>query len=151
MLINPGPLQWLITLLIIGILHSKFYILILNQLYHKPIISYVNHMFGMQYSVYVEISRFWQCQAVWSSDTYEQSLISVQVPKTRHVYTSQWKSQVNNLIYCLQMGTTQGPLWQSCLVQTSQWEIEWHVSNHTRENTNYWFPNVWMCKPSPSF
>jgi hypothetical protein len=78
MLINPGPLQWLRTLFIIDYQNFTFTILylILIQLYLKPIILY-SIVLGMQYGAYVEISEFWQCQAVWSSDTYKQSLILV--------------------------------------------------------------------------
>jgi hypothetical protein len=35
---------------------------------------------------------------------------------------------------CLRMGTTQKPLWRSCLFQTSQWGMEWHVSIRARES-----------------
>jgi hypothetical protein len=40
---------------------------------------------------YVEISDSWLRQEVWSSDTYEQSLILVWVQKTGHSYESQQK------------------------------------------------------------
>jgi hypothetical protein len=61
-------------------------------------------------------------QEVWSSDTYEQSLILVRVQKTGHAYKSQRKSQVRNSLFFLRMRTSHGPLWRCWVVQTSQWD-----------------------------
>jgi hypothetical protein len=61
---------------------------ILIQLHRKPIKSH-SIVLDVQSGVYVEISGFWQRQEVWSTDTYEQSLILVRVQKTRRAYKSQ--------------------------------------------------------------
>jgi hypothetical protein len=50
--------------------------------HHKSVVSY-------SIVLYVEIFEFWQCQEIWSSDTYDQSIILVWIQKTRHAYKSQ--------------------------------------------------------------
>jgi hypothetical protein len=97
----------------------------------------------------VEISYIWQRQEVCSSNTYEQSLILVRVQKTGHIYTSQRKSQVKNSSFCPRMRTMQRQLWRSWVVQTSQWEMEWHVSSGTGGNLGCWASDVRGCVPSP--
>jgi hypothetical protein len=52
----------------------------------------------------MEIFGFWQRQEIWSSDTYDQSLILVWIQKTRHAYKSQWKSQIKNCEWHLHKG-----------------------------------------------
>jgi hypothetical protein len=35
-------------------------------------------------------------------------------------------------------------------MRTTQWEMEWHVSVCTGEDSKFWIPNMRICKPSPS-
>jgi hypothetical protein len=56
--------------------YFKFKILYfdINWTLSWSVISY-SLVLDVEYGVYVEIHGFWQPQEVWSSDTYEQSLI----------------------------------------------------------------------------
>jgi hypothetical protein len=61
------------------------------------------------------------------------------------------KKQIRKSLFCLKMRTTQGLLWSSYRVQSSQWETEYHVSVRTGEKSKLWISNVQTCKQSPSF
>jgi hypothetical protein len=97
------------------------------------IYNIVSIVLDVQYGVYVEISGFWQPE---KSGVLTRSVINLaRVQETRRAYQSLWKGQVRTRYNCLWMRTTQGPLWLSCLIQTSLQEMEWHVYVRTLENS----------------
>jgi hypothetical protein len=129
----------------------KMYISILIQLDCESVTSY-SIVLDVQYGGLCE--NFLILAAPRSLEfLHEESLIIVRVQRTGHAYKSQWKSEVKNSLFCLQMRTTLGSFYSyhSRLAQTSQSEMGWNVSIRTGGNSKFCISDVRRCKPSPSF